>query len=374
MSVAINGTNGITFNDGSLQPSAPEGQNLIINGNMNIAQRATSVTGITATNTYRTVDRWKSDVVTSGTWTQTQDSDVPLGQGFAESLKMDCTTADTSVGATDRILLGQRFEGFNVQGLAKGTSAAKSVTLSFWVKSNKTGTYIVELFDSPNSRQVSKAYTIDSANTWEYKTITYPADTTGVFANDNSLTLLVQFWLAAGSDYSSGTLNTSWAANTNANRAVGQVNLADSTSNYLNITGVQLEVGTTATPFENLQYETQLALCQRYFQKSWEQGDAVGSSVSTTDNTTQQSWGGLNATSIAGQTFLLPVTMRTSPTLVLYDLALTTGKVTIIGAGAAATNNITPNLSTANENRFFVRMYGNNTAGIIFAHTLEAEL
>ena len=265
MTLQLNGTTGLTFNDGSLQPSAASGENLIINGNMNIAQRATSVTGITSGNLYRTVDRWRSEVTTAGTWSQSQATDVPPGQGFATSLKMRCTTADTSLAAADRIILGQRFEGFNVQSLAKGTSAAKPITLSFWVKSAKAGTYIVELFDSPNSRQVSKAYTIDSANTWEYKTITYPADTTGVFANDNSITLMVQFWLAAGSTYASGTLNTSWAANTNANRAVGQVNLADSTSNYINITGAQLEVGSTATPFQHLQYEQQFALCQRYF-------------------------------------------------------------------------------------------------------------
>ena len=246
--------------------TAQSGKNIVINGDMNVAQRATSVTGITTGNIYRTVDRWRCDVVTSGTWTQTQDTDVPLGQGFGASLKMDCTTADTSVGAADRILLGTRFEGFNVQTLAKGTSAAKSTTLSFWVKSNKTGTYIVELFDSPNSRQIAKSYTISVADTWEKKTITYAGDTSGVFANSSSLTLLIQFWFAAGSNYTSGTLNTSWTANTNANRAVGQVNLADSTSNYINITGVQLEVNTIATPFEHLQYGQQLALCQRYFE------------------------------------------------------------------------------------------------------------
>ena len=308
MSVAINGTDGITYNDGSLQPSAPVGKNLIINGNMNIAQRATSVTGITTGNIYRTVDRWRSDVVTSGTWTQTQDTDVPLGQGFAASLKMDCTTADTSVGANDRILIGTRFEGFNVQTLAKGTSAAKSITLSFWVKSNKTGTYIVELFDSPNARQISKSYTISVADTWEKKTVTYAGDTSGVFANSSSLTLLVQFWFAAGSTYTSGTLNTSWTANTNANRAVGQVNLADSTSNYVNITGVQLEVGTTATPFENLHYGQQLALSQRYYYK-W----------NTTSSNNWVAWAmAANTTNMYGHV-PFPTTMRSNPSSIEYS-------------------------------------------------------
>ena len=291
------------------------GKNIIINGDMNIAQRATSVTGITTGNIYRTVDRWRSDVVTSGTWTQTQDTDVPLGQGFAASLKMDCTTADTSVGANDRILIGTRFEGFNVQTLEKGTSATKSITLSFWVKSNKTGTYIVELFDSPNSRQIAKSYTISVADTWEKKTITYAGDTSGVFANSSSLTLLIQFWFAAGSNYTSGTLNTSWTANTNANRAVGQVNLADSTANYINITGAQLEVGTVATPFEHLQYGQQLALCQRYYEKSYNQSTVpataeiagAASSVSSSSAPTQGN----------GVTF--KVTKRAAPTMAVYN-------------------------------------------------------
>ena len=138
MSVAINGTNGITYNDGSLQSSAI-GKNLIINGNMQIAQRATSVTGKT-TGGYYTVDRWQTTITTMGTWSQSQSTDTPSGQGFANSLKMDCTTADASPAAGDHLLVNQKFEGLNLQNLAKGTSEAKSITVSFWVKSSKTGT------------------------------------------------------------------------------------------------------------------------------------------------------------------------------------------------------------------------------------------
>jgi len=323
MSVAINGTNGITYNDGSLQPSAPVGKNLIINGNMAIAQRATSVTGITSSG-YDTVDRWKTDVTTAGTWTQTQSTDVPTGQGFATSLKMDCTTTDASLAAGDRIFLGQRIEGFNVQSLAKGTATAKSTTLSFWVKSNKTGTYIAELFDSDNTRQISTAYTISVADTWEKKTIKYAGDTSGVLANDNGIGLMVQFWLAAGSTYTSGTLNTSWAANTNANRAVGQVNLADSTSNYINITGVQLEANTTATPFENLQYTTQLQLCQRYYEESYSIGVVAGTNTAL-GAVTLFSASNLNGYMVGSRTFV--VSKRAAPTIVIYSPAGTAGTV-----------------------------------------------
>ena len=345
MSVAINGTDGITYNDGSLQPSAPVGRNLIINGNMAIAQRATSVTGITGTG-YDTVDRWRTDVATAGTWTQTQDTDVPTGQGFANSVKMDCTTADASLAANDRIFLGQRIEGFNVQSLAKGTANAKSTTLSFWVKSNKTGTYIAELFDSPNSRQISAAYTISVADTWEKKTITYAGDTSGVLANDNDIGLMVQFWLAAGSTYTSGTLNTSWAANTNANRAVGQVNLADSTSNYINITGVQLEANTTATPFEYLQYGQQLALCQRYY---WRWTD-VHSLVNAVAYTTTAFYGVLS----------FNTTMRAAPTFAVSSASHFNifNSATAVAASAFTAAKITENSARLNFTASSARTQG----------------
>ena len=265
MSVAINGTNGITYNDGSLQPSAPVGRNLIINGNMQIAQRATSVAGITSAG-YYTCDRWKIDNTTAGTWTQTQDTDVPTGQGFTSSIKLNCTTADASLAAGDKLGLETKLEGLNCQQLGYGTANAKSTTLSFWVKSNQAGVYTFEYFQGDSSRSISQTYTISVGNTWEKKTITIDGDTSGVINNDSGLGLLLKWWLAAGTSWTSGTLATSWATLSNPNRvSSSNVNLAEYTSNYVNITGVQLEVGTTATPFEHLQYTTQLELCQRYF-------------------------------------------------------------------------------------------------------------
>jgi hypothetical protein len=238
-------------------------RNIIINGDMSIAQRGTSATGIT-TQDYYTVDRFVTRNVSSGTWTQTQSTDVPSGQGFAKSIKMDCTTAQAS---PSELAIRQRFEGQNLQYLKYGTSSAQSLTFSFWVKSNKTGTYIVEINATGNSRQISKSYTISSANTWEKKTITFPGDTSSALANDNSNELSVRWWLAAGSSWSSGTLNTSWNSITNANRAVGQVNLADSTSNEWYVTGVQLEAGTSASDFEFLPNDINKNRCYRYFQK-----------------------------------------------------------------------------------------------------------
>ena len=236
-------------------------RNIIINGDMSIAQRGTSATGLgNGDNGYHTCDRWRFQELGSPTFefTQSQSTDVPTGQGFVNSLKMDCTTADTSLASDILLRIDQRFEGQNLQYLKKGTANAESLTASFWVKSNKTGTYIAELEDIDNSRQISKSYTIDSSNTWEKKIITFDGDTTGAFDNDNLRSLNINFYLGVGTNYSSGTLNTSWGSTVNTNRAVGQVNFADSTSNEWYITGVQLEAGTSASDFEFLPHDVNL--------------------------------------------------------------------------------------------------------------------
>ena len=239
-------------------------RNLVINGAMQVAQRATSVASITAGG-YYTVDRWYLAPSNLGTWTQSVENDAPTGSGFRKSTKLLCTTADASPASSDELSFHQRIEGQNLQAIKKGTAAAEQLTLSFWVKANVTGTYIAELYDADNTRQVSKSYTINASGTWEYKTITFAADTTGAFDNDNALSMYLLFWLGAGSNYNSGTLQTSWNSVTPANRAVGQVNLASATNNYWQVTGVQLEVGATATPFEFKPFAQDLEECQRYY-------------------------------------------------------------------------------------------------------------
>ena len=247
-------------------------RNIIINGDMSIAQRGTSVTGITG-NGYHTVDRFRTSMASLGTWTMSQSTDVPSGQGFSKSLKLDCTTADASPSASDEFKIETRFEGQNLQYLKKGTSSAESLTLSFWVKSSKTGTHIAELEDSDNSRAVSLSYTVNTASTWEKKTITFPADTTGTLDNDNAMSLRLHFWIGAGSNFTSGTLQTTWSSITNANRVVGQVNLADSTSNEWYITGIQLEAGQTASEFEFLPTDVNEQRCERYYENSFPLGN-----------------------------------------------------------------------------------------------------
>jgi hypothetical protein len=240
-------------------------RNLVINGAMQVAQRNTSVTGITTTG-YYTADRWAITLTTAGTWTMNVESSVPTGTEFRKSANLVCTTADSSLDAGDAFTFEQRFEGQNLQGIKKGTVNAESLTVSFWVKSSNTGTYICEFYDVDNARQISKPYTISATNTWEKKTITVPPDTTGQFDNDNGDSLRLFFWLASGTERTTGTLNSSaWASNVQANRLVGQLNLANATGNYWAVTGIQLERGSSATPYEWMDYGRELAMCQRYY-------------------------------------------------------------------------------------------------------------
>ena len=268
-------------------------RNVIINGDAKISQRATSQGSITSGG-YYAVDRWYVTMDTAGTWTMYQDSDVPSGYGFSKSVSLDVNTANTSLSAGSRAMLSYRLEGQDVQRFCKGTANAKKYALSFWVKCGKTGTYVLELFDHDNSRHICKTYTISSANTWEQKKLIFDNETSNPFGNDNGKSFELQFYLAAGSNFTSGTLATSWASNTNANRAVGQVNVADSTSNKYFLTGVQLEVGDTVTDFEHKSEQEELLRCYRYYYKMGKldykgthmsAGETYGIGMSDNDNT-----------------------------------------------------------------------------------------
>ena len=252
-------------------------RNLLINGGMNVWQRDHSAT--VSTDTYSTVDRWKTRVGNQGVFTVSRSTDVPSGQGFGYSTKWDCTTADASPAASDFIVFEQRIEGQNLQHLLKGTSSAKKLTISFWIKTNKTGTYICELLDFDNTRNISKSFTISSSSTWEKITLTYDGDTTGVIGNDNGFSFAVMIWLGGGSNFTTGTLQTSWGT-VGTNRAVGVVNLADSTSNELYITGIQLEVGSTASGFEFEPFEAILRKCHRYC-RQWDRRGPTKNQVYT---------------------------------------------------------------------------------------------
>jgi len=251
---------------------------IIINGDMSVAQRSTSASS--SGSGYHCIDRMNI-FCGIGTHTFSQSTTVPTGQGFAKSFKVDCTTAEASPGASDVFIFGQKLEGQNLQSLKKGTSSSESTTFSFWVRSNKTGTYTCEIQDLDNTRQISKTYTINSADTWEKKVISFAGDTTGAFDNDNANSCQINWWIGAGSNFTSGTLNTSWASTTNANRvSSSQVNIGDNTSNEWYITGLQWEVGEfdstsiPSFPFES--FENNLRKCQRYY---FEEGNNAQSFV-----------------------------------------------------------------------------------------------
>jgi hypothetical protein len=245
-------------------------RNLIINGDMNIAQRATSVNSIT-TNGYYTADRWITNISSLSTWTSSVENDSPVGSGLRKSLKTTCNAAisTNNIGENSFATLQYRMEGQHLQVIKKGTSSAENIVISFWVKSNTIGTYILEIYDQDNIRSISKSYTINATGTWEKKIIVFESDTVGTLDNDSNLSLLINFWLSAGSSFTAGILNTEWDTAVNSHRAVGQSNLALNNNNYFQITGVQMEIGNASSKFETVPYEIQLQRCQRYYYKNF---------------------------------------------------------------------------------------------------------
>ena len=242
--------------------TALSNRNLIINGAMQVAQRGT-VTGVT--NAYGGPDRYQFSRSGAAAVSLSQDTTVPSNQGFTTSLKIDVTTADSSLAAGDYAMIRQRIEAQNLQHLLYGSSGAKTLTLQFWVKSPKAGTHICELYHDDATYFNSQVYSVASADTWQKVTLTFDGYQTTAFNNDNGIGLAIDWWLAAGSTYSGGTLSSNTWHNTQANRAVGQVNAVDDTSNNFYLTGVQLEVGEQATAFEHRTFADELLQCQRYY-------------------------------------------------------------------------------------------------------------
>ena len=251
-------------------------RNIIINGGMQVWQRATSATAVT-NSSYGTVDRFRFWENTDGAYTAEQSTDVPSGQGFSYSTKLQVTTADTSIAAGQYAQFAQRIEAQNLQQLCYGTSEAKTVTVSFWVKSSKTGNYAFNMYKPASGHTAYiyyKSFTINTANTWEKKTITvsptagstsFITASGGGIDTSTSNALEVYITLAMGSTYHGATDN-SWSTNTSHYTTSSNVNWLDSTSNNFYLTGVQLEVGDTATDFEHRSYAEELAVCQRYYE------------------------------------------------------------------------------------------------------------
>lgn len=240
-------------------------KNLIINGDMKISQRTTFTNNVT-TSAYRCCDRFRQLISSLGTWTIEQHPNA--ADGFNNSFKTTCTSADASPAANDNTFLVYQIEAQDAQCLAYGTPNAKDSTLSFWVRSNVTGDASFTVLQNDNSNKLASfKYTINSADTWEYKTITIPGDPAGVINDDNGEGLQLEWWLDGGSTYTGGS-STGWSTFSNSNRNHSNLGLGRVFDNYFQITGIQLEVGKNATDFEYRSYGEELALCQRYYWKT----------------------------------------------------------------------------------------------------------
>ena len=238
-------------------------RNIIINGAMQVAQRATSATGVGASTAYPTLDRMKIVTSTSGRVTMSQSTDAP--DGFANSLKLECTTADTSIASGEFFLIRQSFEGQDLQQFKKGTSSAEKVTVSFYVKGNANATYQVELQDNDNGRYAGQTFSVTTS--WNRVSLTFVGDTSGAFDDDNAESLRLNIWLHAGATYTGGTFTSNTWQTTDNQRLDDITSFFDSTDRTIFITGWQMEVGSQATPFEHRSFGEELLLCQRYFYK-----------------------------------------------------------------------------------------------------------
>ena len=279
-------------------------RNLLDNGSMSIAQRGTSTTGITG-DTFGACDRWEADLSAAGTWTMEQVGDAPYNTGFSHCTSLSCTAAH-AMGGGGKISLRQKIEFNNIKGIMGGTPNAKPLTVSFWVKSNEPGKYYVGFFrqrTGTTSSVIGISYTIEQSEVWEFKTVTFPPDTTnGHQTTGTSTGIEIHFFLASDDSVYGTEQYGHWSLDV-ARMAKGQTNLAAATGNYWRITGVQMEIGNEHTEFEHLQITEDLSICQRYYFKTT---DAKGTVYENGGTTTQ-----------VGLGVAFPVRMRTTPTLTL---------------------------------------------------------
>ena len=315
--------------------TALSNRNLIINGAMQVAQRG-DVTGITTSNKYGGADRFGTDGINFGTVSLTQEADAP--EGFAESQRVKFTTARSTTGAGDHFIIGTRLEGQDLQRFKKGTSNAEYMTVSFYAKASQATTITLELFDADNDRHAGKEFAITTS--WARYSYSFVGDTTGAFDNDNTLGMYVFFWLSAGTNFTSGTNpDGSWMPGTDVRRVHSDVGTTfmDTLNAEFNLTGVQLEVGEQATPFEHRSFADELQRCRRYLYRV-ETDTANGAFVNLTGWDTNNTYGSLR----------FPVEMRAAPSF-SYGAALS--DFLILSAGA-------------NYNPTTIQSNGNNKHGI----------
>ena len=247
--------------------SLPGYRNIVINGAMQVAQRSVFSNAITTSN-YYTLDRWYVEAQTAGTWTMTKES---VGAGHTNtSLQLLCSSPQSTLAAGAFLKVTQKIEGQNLQHISKGTSAAQKLWLTFYVNSTTTGVYVAQLRDESSNRSISRQYTVNASGVWQKITLSFPPDITGgTIANNTSTGMSLSFWLAAGTQYTTGAADTAWTYNeASENMAANQVNLSASVGMSFALTEVQLEAGNDPTFFEHIPVDIEVARCMRYFEKS----------------------------------------------------------------------------------------------------------
>ena len=304
---------GLVPNDNTIR--RPNAKPLIINGDMQIAQRGTSFTHANSNNNEFPVDRFQFVLGSIGEYTSTQESlssGAAYNAGFKKAARIDTTSAVSSPDAGDYFWFQYIMEAQDCLVFKKGTSSAEKMTVAFWVKSNKTGTGQLTVKDSDNDRQVAGTYAISSADTWEHKVINLPADTSGAMNNDNGAGFRFEWWLGAGSSYSGGAVPTAWEARADGDRGVSTLAINDNTANDWAITGIQVEVGefssTTLPPFQFEDTGDNLLRCQRYAYE-------VVSNESNAGNSPIGTAGIMYSSSQMMFNIPFPVPMRTNPSL-----------------------------------------------------------
>ena len=365
-------TNGILV--GANEHIYTKKRNLLSNGDMAIAQRNSGTVASVNASGFYTLDRWNYGEAGQGTVSLSQESNAALQavSEFHEAFLVNVTTADTSLEAGHNCIIRQSLLANDAgHRVGQGTSRANPLTLSFWIKCVKTGLNIVELRNIDSARSCSLSYTVSASDTWEFKTVTFPADTGGsVTPNDFGLHFQLNFWFSAGTTYTSGTLQTAWGALVSANRAVGQINHHDSTSNTVALSGVQLEIGSTATPFEKMSYNDNLEECRQYYQKSYQYADPAGTVTNTGAIYSRYS---AIVTNRGGLGVRLVPVMAVDPTVVIYSLNGTSGNVSDCDANYVHTadDTVTVNSTATSINKFNLGTGHNNIVG--FHYTADTE-
>lgn len=323
----------------ALLPAGLGFRNKIMNGDMRLAQRGSTANGLTSSDACQTCDRWRFNLSGAGTWNLTREPDAP--SGFYYSYKIYCASGAGTVTGSNYVQFEQRFEGQDLLDLGYGSSSPKPLTFSFWIKGNVTGTYIARLYSgttSSGARSIHSTFTLNQVGVWEYKTVTFVGDSIGVRPVDENEGLRLTFWLAAGTDFRTGSPSTSWSTHVSG-AVAGNVNLASATGNYVQFTGLQLEQNYQPTPFEQRPFGLELSLCQRYYCKNFPIATAPsdGQSILNSDLPYFHAY----ITNALRTTWIkFPVVMRTEPNTFWFyrtDYTATNGRWGIYPGGWVST-------------------------------------